>query len=84
MPPNPQFWGNKNFKVPHFTPKLGGHGGRGFRGLNNHKTKIDRTCVYTVALISRGFSFSKIAIAKFRTQKAFMDRGLALLNPYIL
>ena len=49
IPPNPQFWRNKNFKVPHFTPKLGGHGGRGFRGLNNHKTKTDRTCVYTIA-----------------------------------
>ncbi len=32
MPPNPQFWGNKDFKVP----KLGG-----FRRLNNHTTKTD-------------------------------------------
>jgi len=38
MPPNPQFWGNKNFQVPHFTPKLGGYGGRGFRRLNISKS----------------------------------------------
>ena len=36
-PPNPQFWGNKSSQSPPGTPKVGGHGGGGFRGLNRLK-----------------------------------------------
>ena len=41
MPPNPQFWRSQNFKVPHFTPKLGGHGGREGAKLAETEDRIE-------------------------------------------
>ena len=49
-PPNPQFWGNKSYQSPPGTPRIGGHGGGGFRGHSEAETHTGKICLYTVAL----------------------------------